>query len=302
MLRIIKRTINEAFKNFLRNGWLTFATSSILTLSIYTLSILLIITLASNVLIKNIQDKANVSVYFKQDVPEETIANIKKEIEKNNLISSVLYISKEQALEDFKNNNASEEIILKSIEQIGENPLLSSLVIKTHNPGQYQAVYEYLNAANFSPEISRINYVKNKEIIDKLNVLIGKIKKIGLGIVLLLALISILITFNSIRITIYNRHEEVEIMRLVGASNSFIRLPYVFEGMLYSLSAAAVSIILVFVTTRLVSPTISSSLIGMSFINFFWKNFWLILGLQIFAGSILGIVSSMIAIRKYLKV
>jgi len=301
MFTTISRTINEALKNFLRNGWLSLATSMILMLSLYTLSILFIIVMVSNVVIKNVQEKSNISIYFNQSVDEETILAIQQEIEKNPLVNSVRYIDKNSALDIFKKNNANEEAILKSIEEVGDNPLLASLVIKASDPTQYQAIYEFVNGADFSQEINRINYTKNKEIINKLNFLIGKIREIGLIASSILAVSSILITFNSIRITIYSRRKEMQIMRLVGASNLFIRLPYIFEGVLYGLSASILSTILLLITVRFISPYISESILSQSFMSFFLGKLWLIILFQLVAGCILGIASSMIAIRRYLK-
>ncbi len=302
MFITITRTTKEAAKNFVRNGWLSLATSMILMLSLFTLSILFLIIMTSNVIIKNIQEKSNISVYFNQDVEEETIMNIQGEIEKNPMVSTITYINKESALEIFKENNANEEAILKSLEEIGGNPLLASLVIKAQNPTQYQAIYESINGSEFISEINRINYIKNKEIIDKLNFFIEKIRKVGLIAISILAVSSILITFNSIRITIYSRRKEMQVMRLVGASNFFIRLPYLFEGILYGLSASIISTILLLIAVKFISPYVSESILSGSLMSFFWSKFWLILGLQILSGTILGIASSMIAIRRYLKV
>lgn len=299
---IIIRTIKEATKNFFRNGWLSIATSMILMLSLYTLSILLLIMMTSNVIIKNIQEKSNISIYFNQDADEEVVANIKTEIEKNPLINSVTYVSKEEALDIFKKNNANEEAILKSLEEIGSNPLLASLVIKAKSPTQYQAIYEFVNNAEFVSEVNRINYIKNKEVIDKLNFFVEKAKRVGLIASSILAISSILITFNSIRITIYSRRKEMQIMRLVGASNLFIRLPYVFEGILYGLAASIISTILLVFTVGFISSYISESILSESFMSFFLSKFWLILAFQIVVGCILGVASSMIAIRRYLKI
>ncbi len=302
MLITISRTIKEAFRNFFRNGLLSLATSTILMLSLYTLSILFVIIMVSNVIIKNVQEKSNISIYFNSSVNEETILNIQKEIEKNSLISSVAYINKDDALNIFKTNNANEEAILKSIEEIGENPLLASLVIKAFDPTQYQAIYEFINGADFNQEINRINYVKNKEIINKLNFFVDKIRKIGLIASSILAISSILITFNSIRITIYSRRKEMQIMRLVGASNLFIRLPYIFEGMLYGFFASILSTVLLLITAKFISPYISESLLSQNFMHFFLNKLWIFVLFQIITGSILGIASSMIAIRRYLKI
>lgn len=302
MLVIISRTLKEAYKNFLRNGLLSFATSMILMLSLYTLSILLLIAMVSNVVISNVQEKSSVSIYFNQDVDEEIIANIQNEIKSNSLVKSVAYISKEDALVIFKEKNANEEAILRSIEEVGSNPLLASLIIKANNPAQYQAIYDFISNADFKSEINRINYVKNKTIINKLNFIVGKIRNIGLIASSLLAISSILITFNSIRITIYSRRKEMQIMRLVGASNLFIRLPYVFEGILYGISASVISTILLLISIRFVSSFISESILSQSLMSFFVSKLWLFIIFQIAMGCILGIASSMIAIRRYLKV
>ncbi len=302
MSTIIVRTIKEATKNFFRNGWLSIATSMILMLSLYTLSILFLILMTSNIAIKIIQEKSNISIYFNQDVNEETISNIKSEIEKNSLVSSVVYVNKEEALDIFKRNNANEEAILKSLEEIGSNPLLASLVVKAVSPTQYQAIYEFVNNAEFVSEVSRINYIKNKEAIDRLNFFVEKARQVGLIASSILAISSILITFNSIRITIYSRRKEMQIMRLVGASNLFIRLPYVFEGILYGLAASIISTILLLITVGFISPYISESILSKSFMSFFWSKFWLLLGFQIITGCTLGVASSMIAIRRYLKI
>ena len=299
---IIIRTIKEAAKNFIRNGWLSLATSLILMLSLYTLSILFLIMMTSNVIIKNIQEKSNISIYFNQDVNEETIANIKSEIEKNSLVSSATYVNKEEALDIFKKNNANEEAILKSLEEIDGNPLLASLIVKAVSPTQYQAIYEFVNNAEFVSEINRINYIKNKEVINRLNFFVEKARQVGLIASSILAISSILITFNSIRITIYSRRKEMQIMRLVGASNLFIRLPYVFEGILYGISASVISTILLTITVGFISRYVSESILSESFLSFFWSKFWLILGFQIITGCALGIASSMIAIRRYLKI
>lgn len=302
MLVTITRTAKEALKNFFRNGWLSLATSMILMLSLYTLSVLLLIIMVSNVVIKNVQEKSNFSIYFNQDVEEETILNIQDEIKRNSLVNSVVYVSKDEALEIFKQKNANEEAILKSIEEIGSNPLLASLVVKANNPTEYQAIYDFVNAADFNSEINRINYTKNKEIIDRLNFLVSKVRNIGLIAILLLAVSSILITFNSIRITIYSRRKEMQVMRLVGASNLFIRLPYVFEGALYGISASIISTILLLISVGFISSFVSETILSKSLMSFFVGKLWLFIILQIVMGCILGIASSMIAIRRYLKI
>ena len=302
MFLTIRRTFKEALKNFTRNGWLSIATVSILTMSLFVISVFFIVTLAVDNVLKGVQEKVNVSIYFKPDVSEEKINDVKNTLEKFEEIKSVDYISKEKALEDFRKSNATEPVILASLDEIGDNPLLASLIVKAHDVNQYQLISDYVNKAEFSSDISRVNYGKNKDIIDKLNGIIAVTRKIGIGLGSLFTIISLLVTFNAIRITIYTHKSEIEIMRLVGASNMFIRLPFIFEGVIYGILSGMISMLILFISIKLIAiyaPSISSM---NGLMNIYIGNFWMLLGGQVTLGSLLGIIGSLIAMRKYLKV
>jgi len=302
MFLTIARTFKAALKSFVRNSWLSVGTSGILMLSLYVVGVLILITFASDSILQNIQQKANISIYFKSDVEESLINRIKNDLEKNVDIQSVEYVSKEKALEDFRRNNASEQIILDSLKEIGDNPLLSSLVIRAKDPNLYQKIYDNIRQADFNDELSRINYGKNKEVINKLNTLISSVKKIGLILEALLVIISVLIIYNAVRLSIYSRRYEIEIMRLVGASNSFIRLPYVFEGILYGTIASLISMLLLFLTVKSVSPYVLAVAPTTNVTHFFLSSFWKLFALQFFGGIFIGVASSWISMRKYLRV
>ncbi|MFA7209174.1 MAG: permease-like cell division protein FtsX [Parcubacteria group bacterium] len=302
MFLTIRRTFREAIQNFIRNGWLSIATVSILILSLYVLSVFFVVTSAANDIMKDVQGKVNISIYFKPDVSEQTITEIKADLENSSEVKSVEYISKEQALADFKRNNASEPIILQSLDEIGGNPLLASLVVKASDSTRYQAISDRISQASFIGEISRINYGKNKEIIDRLNGIVATIKKIGTTLGVLFVAISLLITFNAVRITIYTHKQEIEIMRLVGASNLFIRLPFIFEGFIYGVVGTVFSMLLLFLSVKFVSPYVSSAVPSSNLVAFYLGNFGALLGGQLILGTLLGVIGSLIAMRKYLKV
>lgn len=302
MFLIIWRTIKEASQNFIRNGWLTVAAVSVMIMSLFVMSVLYTVTMTASGIMKGVEDKVNVSVYFNSDTTEGDIQKIKSDLENYSEIKTVTYVSREQALEDFKKSNVNEPRILEALNEIGDNPLPSSLVIQASNPSQYEMVVNYINNAPFKDEISHINYGKTKEVIDRLNNIISEIKHAGLYISLLFAAISILIIFNTVRITIYTHRQEVEVMRLVGASNMFIRLPFVFEGIIYGLVASIVSMILLFLALQFASPYVTKIIPTGDLVAFYFRNFLLLFGIQALAGAVLGILSSLIAIRKYLKV
>src|SRR5665647_833301 len=149
MLLTFRRTFSEALKNFFRNGLMSFAALGIMTFSLYLVGMLIFLSLAGNLIFKNLEEKADISVYFKPDVTEEAILEAKNEIEKNDQVLSSTYISKDEALVNFKAENANEPIILESLEEIGENPLLASLTIQAKNPNQFPLIYEAISQSSF---------------------------------------------------------------------------------------------------------------------------------------------------------
>lgn len=302
MFLAISRTFKEGMINFWRNGWLSIAAVSVLLLSLYIIGVMFVATVTANGVLKNIQEKVNVSVYLKSDVSEDRILQIKEELEKGAEVKSVEYVSKEKALEDFKRNNADEPVIMQSLEEIGDNPLLASLVVKANNPDQYETISNFVNGDSFKEDISRINYGKNKEIINKLNGIISEIKKVGLTLVLVFSAIAILIIFNTIRIAIYTHKQEIEVMRLVGSSNMFIRLPFIFEGMVYGVVASLISMVLLFITLKLLSPYLVRLIPPENMLAFYFSQFGMLILVQMVFGILLGAFSSIIAVRKYLKI
>ncbi len=302
MWLVIWRTLKQGLINFWRNGWLSLAATSVLMLSLYTIGVFSVITISADQIIKQVENKIDVSVYFKSDTAEEKILQDQKDLENYQEIKSVEYISKNQALSDFKKNNANEPVILQSLKEIGDNPLLASLIIKANNPNQYQSIVDYINRSSFKDDISRINYEKNKDIIDNLSKIINQVKKIGFFVVFIFGLIAILIIFNTVRIAIYSHRQEIEVMRLVGASNMFIRLPFIFEGIFYGILASLIATGLLFISIKSIVFIGSLNLVSQKLLTIFWGNIGLLFGVQIIAGVLLGIISSWIAMRKYLKI
>lgn len=301
-IKKIQRTFKEGLDNFYRNGWLSFATVSVLAISLYIISVTLIIGVASNIALKNIQEKITISLYFNPDVQDSRIQEIKKKLVGYQEIQSIDFISKEQALEQFKklgNNNPS---ISQALDEIGENPLLSSLVIKAKNPDQYDIIVRAINGASFASEISRVDYEENKVAIERLVTIVKIVEQVGLTLGIVFVFIGILITFNAIRLTMYAHKHEFEIKRLVGASNIYIRMPFVFEGVFYGASSAVIVMIGLFFTSRFLEPITQGSISGGDIMDFYLRNFFIIL-LGLFASGIfLGTVSAAIAIRRYLKI
>ena len=299
------RTFKEGAHNYRRNGWLTFATISVLTLSLFVISLTTLIAFSGRLAVKNLESKVSITLSFNPEVTEDRILAIKDDLGKyDKEIASVEYVSRDAALSDFLSHG--DPVLSDAVKEIGSNPLLASLVIKATDPTYYELISQKINESSFRSEISRINYTKNKAIIDRLNTLTAKAQQIGIIIGGMFMLIAILITFNTIRLTIYSHRQEFEIMRLVGASDLYIKMPFFFEGVFYGLTAAAATIfvlgIVIWRLSETFRPLTDSALGGQTLISFYLHSLWFILPGATLLGTGLGILSGLIAIRKYLKI
>ncbi len=285
----------------MRNSWLSVATISVLFLSLYIVGSTLLIGMVAKELVGNIEKNVSISVYFKPDVSEERINQIKDEIKKGGKVYSIDYISKDQALEKFSSENKDDPVIAGALKEIGENPLLSSLVVRANNQADYSQLAEEIEN-NYKDDINNINYGKNKDVIEKLNKITSSAKKVGLILGMVFVAIAILITFNTIRLSLFVRRKEFDIMRLVGASNLYIKAPSIFEGIFYGVFASILAILAVVATAYTAMPMVIKGLITKDqIINFYLNNLLFIGGVILVVGLLIGIVSSMIAIKKYLK-
>lgn len=296
------RTFKEGKANFRRNGWLTFATISILALSLFIVSLSFLLGMTTKLVLQNLRDNVSVSVSFNPDVTEERILGIRDELSKyKKEIASVEYVSRDAALKQFLSDSGNDPVIAQAIEEIGENPLLASLVIKAVTPEDYPLIVEQIQSSTFQNDVSRINYAKNKKIFERLDRINKTTERTGLILGAIFIFVAILITFNTIRITIYSHRQEFEIMRLVGASNIYVRMPFVFEGALYGLVAAIVTVIFLSGVAYYIAPLTQGAIPQGNFLNLYFDFFWYIFAGLVLLGILLGVISSAIAIRRYLK-
>lgn len=298
----LKRTFTEGLYNFYRNGWLSFATVSVLAISLYIISVTIILGITANMVMKNIQDKINVSVYFNSDVEENTILDIKSKLVGYQEIKSIDYVSKDQALEQFKKLGDNNPSISQALDEIGSNPLLSALVIKAKSPDQYDIIAKAIGNSSFAENINRIDFEENRSAIQRLTSIIKLVEQVGLTLGIVFVFIGIMITFNAIRLTMYAHKQEFEIMRLVGASNLYIRMPFIFEGIFYGITSAFSVMVFLFFTSKFLAPITQGSISGGDIVSFYFGHFFIILGLLLLSGIALGTFSGIIAIRRYLKV
>jgi|AntRauTorckE6833_2_1112554.scaffolds.fasta_scaffold25340_2 cell division transport system permease protein len=296
------RSFREGWTNFIRNSWLSAATIIILVLSLYVVGSTLFMGMVARELIRNVEENVSISVYFDPEVDEERISEIQKEIEANPVVASVVYISKDEALDKFAKENEDDEIITEALQEIGENPLFSSLSVRSLDQNTYDGLSQEIES-NYAQEINNINYGKNKDIIERLSNIISSIERMGAILGVVFITIAILITFNTIRMTLFTRRDDFEVMRLVGASNLYIKAPPIFEGVLYGFFSAIITIVLIGITAYGAMSFIGGRgiIAKEQIISFYIGNLWIIGGAIILGGLLIGLISSAVAISRYLK-
>ncbi|MDP3004434.1 MAG: permease-like cell division protein FtsX [Candidatus Azambacteria bacterium] len=302
MFTTLTRIIKSGLLNFWRNGWLSTATILIMTVALITWTSIFLVNVVLTSVLDMLAEKVDVSVYFNLDTKEPEILTLKSKLESLKEVANVEYISTDQALEIFKNRHANDDILLKSIQEIGDNPFEASLNILAKDSAQYATIASFLNQDQFLKIISKVNYTENKVVIDRLNNIIRVLRESGLVAGLILAFIAFLVAFNTVRLAIYSSREEITVMKLVGASNWFVRGPFIVEGVLHGMIASAFSFMVIIPGIGFLGPKLFNFLPEVNLMSYIGNNFWLLLLFQTLGGIILGVFSSWVAIRKYLKV
>lgn len=295
------RIIKAGWQSFVRNYWLSTATVAVMGLSLMVIGCLMLFNVTIQSITDNLENRVDISVYFNGDVEEAKILAIRQELIELEQVKNVDYISQEQALADFQAKHKGNEVLLQSLQEFDQNPLEASLNIKANQASQYESIAEYLSQDRFGSVIDKINYKQNEEIINRLMRLTTNIQRAGWIISLALALLAVLVTFNTVRLTMFNWREEISVMRLVGAANWFIRGPFVVEGVIYGIVSSLGTLLLLFPILFLISPKITNFLPDIDLLYFYQVNFWEFLFLLLGVGILLGSLSSIIAVRRYLK-
>jgi len=302
MTTLFKRIFKSGWKNCSREKGLVAANIFILVLAISTLTSLYLLKDVSNFLVSSIQEKVDISVYFKIDATEEEILKIKEEVAQIPEVKEVKYVSQEEALASFSDRHKDDPVLMQSLDEIGDNPFYASLNIRAFEASQYQAVADFLNNSNFTGLVEKVDYYQRKPVIEKIFSFVSNMNTIGIIFSFLLIIIAVSIAFNTIRLAIYSSREEIKIQRLVGASNWFIRGPFLVQGAICGFFAFLICLILFTLFTWIFGPKTEFLFPGLNLFTFFIANFWIIVFIQLSSGVGLGVVSSLIAVRRHLKI
>lgn len=312
-----KRITRTGFVNFWRNGFLSFAAIVVLTLSLLSFGSIIFLGAFGRALIADVKDKVDINVYFALAAPEQDILAVQSDLKRLPEVASTAYISSDQVLVNFKAKWQDNTLIMQGLEEIGDNPFPATLNVKAKDPGQYGGIAQYLENKNLTmsdgtPLIEKVNYEQNKLIIDRLGTIIPAIEKAGSITGIIMVIVAIIVVFNTIRLIVYTSKDEISVMKLVGASNIYVRGPLVVSGVMYGIISGVITLILMAafsywsdaVILRFAGVEIASNfeLVVNVLSKYFAANFSQIFIIIMGAGVILGGISSYIAARRYLKV
>lgn len=298
-LRILKFSLQDIS----RNVWLSFITVTILILTMLSINTMLVLRVISDNAVYAIKEKIDLSLYLETDASEAEIMELKNGISSMDMVKSVSYVSKQNALEFFRERNKDNPEILQAILELGKNPLSPSLLIVPENVDMIPDLIEQLRAVN-SDIIESRDFSDNSMLLEKINNITDKINDVGFIIIIIFVATSLLVVYNSIKVAIYTHKKEIEIMKLVGASNLFVYLPFLFSSIIYTLIATLIIISISFPLLGVLQPYLEVFFVdyNINVVSYFANNFWMIFGLQFLGISLINVIASYLAVNKYSKV
>lgn len=302
MMSII-RVFKIGLVDFWRNRWLSLAATIMMAMTIFTIALFVLLNLSINQTAKALQDQIDIAVFFKDSAQDSQIQELQSLLTNRSDIKDVQYVSREEALRRFREKSKYRTAVLKLLDQGYGTKLPRSLSVRANHPESLETIASYIKQPPYDSIIDRLSYEENKTLIDKYIHSTTFIKKTGMFLSTLFTIIAILVIYNTIRLTIFMRREEIEIMQLVGATGWFIKFPFVLEGIMYGTLATLLTTITLVIGARAAAPFITRYIDSPSFDfqQFFVSHLAFITGIELFIGVVIGALCSYLAVRRHLR-
>lgn len=306
MFTSIKRIVRSGFIGFWRNAFVSLAAIFVMTVTLTVVGGVMLVGQLLDASLVQIKEKVDINVYMVTTASEESIYALRASLEALPDVREVIYTSREEALGEFRERHKNDELTIQALEELGENPLGASLSIRAKETSQYESIAAFLQQQRDledpeQPLIDRVNFNQNKGAIDKLTHIIDAVERSSYIAMIVLVASSVLIAFNTIRLAIYTTREEIAIMRLVGASNMFIRGPFMLQGIMYGLVSGVLTLLIIYPVVLWLGP-VTESFFELNIFNYFVSNFGRLFTILVGSGVVLGIISSTLAVARYLRV
>ena len=301
----IRRIVRAGFTGFWRSAYVSLASIFVITVTLFVIGSTMFIDQLLSTALQTIQKKVDINVYFDITASQEEIDAVKNAVSALPEVEHITYTSREEALANYREKKQNDEISMQALAELGENPLEANIAIQAKETSQYESIANFLEqqrdlaAKQGSTVITDVTYNDNKESINTLTSIINAVEKATFVIMIILIVAAVLITFNTVRLAIYTSREEIAIMRLVGASNMFIRGPFMIQGIMYGLVGGVFALLIIYPILTWVGPR-TETFFGFNLLTYFIGNFIFLVLVGI--GIALGLVSSILAVARYLRV
>lgn len=301
----IKRVSKAGFIGFLRNGFVSLTTVLIMAIVLFVMGALMTGGAALDATLSQLQKKVDINVYFLTDASESEILALRDLVSELPEVASAKYVSREAALERFRERHKDDQLTLQALDELDENPLGASLAIHAKETSQYEGIAKFLEnetaVGGGAQIIEKVNYFQNRAAINKLTSIIDASEKLGFSVTIFLIAVSALIVFNTIRLAIFTNREEIGVMQLVGASDWYVQGPFIIEGALYGFTGALLALFALYPISLWLGPASQAFLGSFNVLSYYINNIGWLFFVLVSTGVILGALSSFIAVRRYLR-
>ncbi len=283
----------EAFLSVIRNSWISVASIGVVAVSLLILGSSLLLVMNANNITANLESSLEISAFFKEGIEQDEMRELENELTDRPEIASVVFVSKEQALEEMRENFAAQEDILAGLDE--KNPLPDALRIKTATAEQ---VAPLANELKTYEQFDVVRYVQG--IVEKMMALSKWVRTAGLVTMALLGVAAIFLIATTIRLSVYARRKEIGIMKFLGATNFFVQVPFILEGMILGLVGSLLAVAIIYFGYLSIIDNIQLSL---PFVRLITERALIkpLMELLILVGLIIGAAGSLISMRRFLK-
>jgi cell division transport system permease protein len=305
-MTLFKRILAAGLTGFYRNRTVSLSSIFILTITLSLVASLFLFNSVFNYSVDQIKSKVDISIYFKPDAEESDITTVKNTIQKLAEVEKVIYTSKEEVLNDFKTKHQNDQVTMEALNELNSNPFGATLSVKARDTDPYDDIINKINSNNLlgnaSSSVDSINYSDIKTSIDRLTNIVDWLSNIGFILTVIFMLMSVMIVYNTVRLAIFVFRDEISVMKLVGASNFYIRGPFIVESAIYGLIASLITVILCYPATLWISEKTTVFFEGFNIFAYYKDNVFSLFFILLLCGITVSCISSALAVRKYLKV
>ena len=301
-----KRIARYGLIGFIRNGFVSLAAVLIMTITLFVLASVVIFGAALQSTLEQLTENVDVTVYFLADAPEKDVMDIKTSLEALPEVALVTYTTSEEAFAAFRERHKNDRLTIQALDELEDNPLGASLGVRAKQTSQYESIATFLESRqalgdSVGASIDKVNFSQNKAAIDRLTTIIQTSERVGYVVALILALSSLLIAFNTIRLAIYTARDEIGVMNLVGAGHWYVRGPFMVAGILYGVVSGLLVLLFLYPITLWLGPGSERFLGTFNVFTYYTGSFFFLFLIIMGSGITLGALSSYLAVRRYLR-